>query len=107
MINIFEGEGKIYDENKQLVFEDLDSVHPKYYVLYYDNTDGSYIIHGFNFYQTDSQYELEFHRLLNSILDYNYNDYMIRYLYDSGRGSYNEIVSQLNSIVGSNNIKVY
>ena len=90
---------------KQLVVRDMDAIYPKYYVIYFNQKDNSYIIHNFNYYETRSQYDLEFNRLLKSVVDYNVDDYMIRILHSKGLGSFNEIKNNLSYIIGSNNLR--
>lgn len=92
---------------KRIVLEDMDSIYKRYFVIYLDNTDNTYIVHSFNYYNTQSQYELEFNRLKEKILDYNINEYYIRYLYNEGIGSYNDVLNNINSITNSRNIKIY
>ena len=92
---------------KRIVLEDMDSIYKRYFVIYLDNTDNTYIVHSFNYYNTQSQYELEFHRLKEKILDYNINEYYIRYVYSDGFGSYNDVLNNLENITDSRNIKVY
>lgn len=93
--------------SKQLVVKDLDVIYPRYYVFYFDNTDNTYIIHSFNYYQTDSQYELEFSNHRKYVTDYNYSDYMIRYVFGNGEGDYDYVLEQLPFIIDSFNYKIY
>lgn len=93
--------------SKQIVVRDLDVIYPRYYVFYIDNTDNTYIAHSFNYYQTDSQYELEFSIHRKYIVDYNYSDYMIRYICDSGKGDYEDIMERLPFIIDTFNYKIY
>ncbi len=93
-------------EGKQLVVKDLNSIYPKYFVIYFDSTDKTYITHVFNYYQTDSQYEMGYNSQLESIIDYNYNDYMIRCIYNNGIGTYDDVLEELPFIIGSSNYKI-
>ncbi len=90
---------------KVIVARDMDAIYPKYYVVY--TTDDSYSIYVYNYYETVSQYELEYNRLIDSIVDYNEKDRMIRYLYDRGYGTYNEVLNNLSMLVNSSNLKIY
>jgi hypothetical protein len=90
---------------KVIVARDMDAIYPKYYVVYTD--DDSYSIYVYNYYETVSQYELEFNRLIDDIVDYNEKDRMIRYLYDRGYGTYNEVLNNLSMLVNSTNLKIY
>ena len=92
---------------KQLVLRDFNAIYPKYYVFYFDNTDNTYIIHSFNYYQTDSQYELEFNNHLKKLVDYDYSEYMIRYIYKEGNGNYNSLMEDISVIIDSDNYKIY
>ena len=94
-------------EGRQLVVRDMDAIYPKYFVIYFDNTDDTYIIHSFNYYQTDSQYELEFRNHLDRVVDYNYSDYMIRYVFDNGDGTFDSVKGKLSAIIGTDNYKIY
>ena len=87
---------------KTLVAKDLDMIYPKYYVAYFDGND--YIIHTFNYYNTESQYDLEFQRLLYSIVDYNHNDNMIRCELTRGIGNYDYVKNIFKDIVNANNL---
>jgi len=90
---------------KVIVARDMNAIYPKFFVAY---TNGdSYSIYVYNYYETISQYELEYNRLLNSVVDYNEKDKMIRYLLDRGYGTYNEVLSNLAVLVDCNNLKIY
>ena len=93
--------------SKQIVVRDLNAIYPKYFVFYIDNTDNTYLVHTFNYYQTDSQYELEFNKFLKNIVDYDYSEYMIRYVFGSGTANYNELIEQISFIIDSDNYKIY
>ena len=92
---------------ERIVLEDMDSIYKRYYVIYLDNTDNTYIVHSFNYYNTQSQYELEFQRLKDKILDYNINEYYIRYLYKEGIGNYSNILNNIENITDSRHMKIY
>jgi len=93
--------------NERIVVEDMDSIYKRYFVIYLDNTDNTYIVHSFNYYNTLSQYELEFQRLKETVVDYNINEYYIRYLYKKGIGTYQDVLNNLKNIINSRNIKIY
>ena len=93
------------EEGKVIVARDMSAIYPKYYVVY--TNDDSYSIYVYNYYETVSQYELEYNRLINSIVDYNAKDKMIRYIYDRGYGTYNEVLSNLSMLVDCNSLKIY
>ena len=90
---------------KVIVARDMDAIYPKYYVVY-TNSD-SYSIYVYNYYETVSQYELEYNRLIDRIVDYNAKDNMIRYIYDRGYGTYDEVLNNLSMLVGASNLKIY
>ena len=92
---------------ERIVLEDMDSIYKRYYVIYLDNTDNTYIVHSFNYHNTQSQYELEFQRLKDKILDYNINEYYIRYLYKEGIGNYSNILNNIENITDSRHMKIY
>ena len=92
---------------KQLVVRDMEAIYPRYYVFFFDNTDSTYIVHSYNYYQTDSQYELEFNNHLKYLVDYNYGDYMIRYVYGNGEGNYYDVIENLPSIIDSVDFRIY
>ena len=94
-------------EGSQLVARDLDAIYPKYYVVFFDNTDNTYIIHCFNYYETSSQYDLEFNRLLSSIVDYDYEKNMIRYIVSKGYGDFYTVRDDLPFLTNSLNLKIY
>ena len=90
---------------KTIVAKDMKAIYPKYYVAYIN--DDSYSIYVFNYYETISQYNLEFARLKDVIVDYNAKDKMIRYLDSRGYGTYNEVLSNLSILVGCDDLLVY
>ena len=91
---------------RQIVAQDSESIYPRYFVAYFDN-DNNYIIYCYNYYNTVSQYELEFARDINSIVDYDKSINMIRTIYLKGHGTYNNVKTNFGSIIGVNNILVY
>lgn len=106
MNDINEGGFNITPEvGKVIVARDMNAIYPKYFVVY-TNTD-NYSIYVYNYYDTISQYELEFNRLIDKIVDYNEKDKMIRYIYDRGYGTYNEVLNNLSMLVDCNNLKIY
>ena len=88
-----------------IVAKDTESFYPKYYVVYINGED--YSIYVYNYYDTLSQYQLEFDRLLDGIVDYNEKDKMIRYLHSKGTGTYDELLNDLPLIVECDNLKFY
>ncbi len=93
------------ENGKVIVARDTYAIYPKYYVVNVNN--GHYSIYVYNYYDTVSQYNLEFNRLINQIVDYNIKDKMIRYLETKGYGTYDEVLNNLPIIVGNNNLKIY
>ena len=95
----------IPEVGKTIVAKDNNAIYPKYYVV---NISGdAYSIYVYNYYDTISQYELEFNRLINSIVDYNSKNKMIRYIHSRGYGTYYEILSNLPILVECDNLKIY
>ncbi len=90
---------------KTIVAKDTGSIYPKYYVV--NVNDNQYSIYVYNYYETVSQYNLEFNRLINSIVDYNVKDKMIRYIHSRGYGTYYEILNNLSTLVECTNLKIY
>ena len=90
---------------KVIVARDMDAIYPKYFVVYTE--DDSYSIYVYNYYETASQYDLEYNRLIDKIVDYNASEKMIRYIYDRGYGTYNEVLNNLSVIVNCNNLRIY
>ena len=88
-----------------IVARDGDAIYPKYYVAYIN--DNHYSIYVYNYYDTASQYELEFNRLLDQIVDYNADERMIRYLDSDGYATYNEVRSNLAILTGCDNLEIY
>ena len=93
--------------NERIVLEDMNSIYKRYFVIYLDKTDNSFIIHSFNYYNTLSQYELDFNRLKEKIVDYNINENYIRYVYSSGIGNYNDVINNIENILDTKYIKIY
>lgn len=91
--------------NRILVSQDMNSIYPKYYVAYF--YDDVYEIHTYNYYNTVSQFDLEFNRLLDKIIDYNRKDNMIRTYDLRGVGTFKYVKDNLESIVGVNNLMIY
>ena len=93
------------EEGKVIVARDMDAIYPKFFVVY--TNEDSYTIYVYNYYDTISQYELEYNRLIDRIVDYNVKDRMIRYIYDRGYGTYEEVLDNLSMLVGASNLKIY
>ena len=90
---------------KTIVARDMNAIYPRYFVV---NVDGEkYTIYVYNYYETISQYELEYNRLIDRIVDYNAKDKMIRYLYGRGYGTYGEVLNNLSQLVDSTNLRIY
>ena len=92
-------------EGEVIVARDMNAIYPKYFVVY--TSDDSYSIYVYNYYETISQYELEYSRLIDDIVDYNEKDRMIRYIYDRGYGTYEEVLDNLSMLVNCDNLKIY
>lgn len=90
---------------KTIVAKDTQANYPKYYVVYLSG--GEYSIYVYNYYETESQYDLEFNRLIDKIVDYNVNKKMIRYLHDKGYGTYDEVYNNLTSLLETERIEIY
>ena len=90
---------------KTIVAKDLNAIYPKYFVVYIN--DDEFSLYVYNYYETVSQYNLEFNRLIDKIVDYNAKDKMIRYLHSRGYGSYTEVLSNLSTLVESDNLLIY
>lgn len=93
------------ETGKVIVARDMYSIYPKYYVIYFNNNAYSFYV--YNYYDTVSQYNLEFNRLIDKIVDYNIKDKMIRYLDSRGYGAYNEVLNNLSSITNCKELKIY
>lgn len=94
-------------EGKQLVVRDKSAINPKFYVLFFNLKDNTYLVHEFNYYETGSQYDLEYHRLFDNILDYNINDNMLRINLGQGYGNYNNVKNNIASILNITNYEIY
>lgn len=90
---------------KEILARDMDAIYPKYYVVYTMNN--TYVVQSINYYETESQFNLEFSRLLNSIADYNRKEKMIRYDVSRGEASYDELKNNLSFYVGAPNLVIY
>ena len=93
------------EEGKTIVAKDLNAIYPKYYVIYVN--DDEFSLYVFNYYETVSQYNLEFNRLIDKIVDYNAKEKMIRYLHSRGYGTYSEVLNNLDTLVESDNLLIY
>ena len=91
-------------ENIQIVARDKDTIYPKYYMALF--MDDEYVIHEVNFYETESQFNLEFSRETYRILDYDRSKKMIRKELKVGRGLYSEILNDFASVVGVDNLEI-
>lgn len=90
---------------KIIVARDMHAIYPKYYVIFIDNNH--YSLYVYNYYETVSQYNLEFNRLIDKIVDYNIKEKMIRYLDHRGYGTYYEVINNLSSITECRELKIY
>ena len=93
------------EEGKIIVARDMRAIYPKYYVARVD--DDEFSIYVYNYYETTSQYELEYNRLIDNIVDYNIKDKMIRYLFGRGYSTYDELLNNLSTIVECKNLRIY
>lgn len=93
------------EEGKTIVAKDLKAIYPKYYVAYI--YDDEYSLYVYNYYETTSQYNLEFNRLIDKIVDYDAKNKMIRYLQSRGNGTYSDVLSNLSTLVESDNLLIY
>lgn len=91
---------------KQLVARNTDSIYPQYFVAFFAK-DGSFIVHNFNYYETNSQYDLEYNRLFDKVIDYNPNQNMLRIKYYEGAGNYNEVKNNFGRIIGVDSLEIY
>ena len=48
-----------------------------------------------------------YNELIDKIVDYNAEEKMIRYIYDRGYGTYNEVLNNLSMIVNVKNLRIY
>lgn len=90
---------------KVIVAKDMHAIYPKYYVVYVN--DNHYSLYVYNYYETVSQYNLEYNRLIDKIVDYNIKDKMIRYIVSNGYGTYNEILNNLQELTECNDLMIY
>ncbi len=90
---------------KVIVARDMTAIYPKFYVAFID--DYVYSIYEYNYYETASQYNLEYNRLIDKIVDYNVQDKMIRTIHSRGFGVYEEVLSNLSLLVNCNDLKIY
>ncbi len=90
---------------KVIVARDMGAIYPKYYVVYIN--DDEYSLYVYNYYDTTSQYNLEYNRLINKIVDYNAKEKMIRYLHSKGYGTYVDVLDSLSTLVESDNLLIY
>lgn len=91
---------------KTLAVRDFGYDYNKYYVITFFS-DGTFDIHMFNYYNSKTEYENDSKLLVNSIVDYNNKDLMLRTLYTKGTGTYDSVMENLNDIINSNNWRVY
>ena len=95
----------VSEYGKRVVAKDKYAIYPKYYVAYVE--DGSYSIYVYNYYDTVSQYNLEFNRLIDKIVDYDINEKMIRYIETKGYGTYDDVLSNLKVLSDNDNLVIY
>ena len=93
------------EEGKVIVARDMTAIYPKFYVVYVN--DETYSAYAFNYYETTSQYNLEYNRLIDSIVDYNIKEKMIRTFIGRDYGTYDEVLNNLSFILECNDLKVY
>jgi len=107
--DMYDIEGKGFnvkpEAGKVIVARDMGAIYPKYFVAYVDLDEFS--IYVYNYYETSSQYELEYNRLIDDIVDYNAKEKMIRYLFGRGYSTYDELLANLSSITNCNNLRIY
>ena len=89
---------------KQIVAKDVDTFYPKYYMALFMGND--YVVQEINFYETESQFKLDFSRKTYQIIDYDKSKKMIRNEIKIGRGIYTDVLNDFASIVGAENIVI-
>lgn len=89
---------------KQIVAKDVDCFYPKYYIALFMGMD--YVVQEINYYETESQFKLDFSRNTYRIIDYDKSKKMIHNEITVGRGIYTEVLNDFASIVGAEKIVI-
>lgn len=74
---------------KKLVFYDNQVNFKNYYVVNFTD-NGNYIKHGYYYLNNKKQYLNSYQGLYDMVVDYNYNNFLIRTVEDSGIATYDE-----------------
>ncbi len=89
---------------KQIVARDKNSIYPRYYMALFMGNE--YVVHVINYYETESQYNLDFSRDTFTILDYDRSKKMIRNAVTKGKGIFTDVLNELDNIIGVDGLEI-
>lgn len=85
-------------ENEKIVaFDNTGLDYLKYYVVEF--TGEQYVVYNYHFFKSHDEYVNKYDELVSSIVDYNYEVYMIKTLEHIAYGTYDEVLSNLQNVI--------
>lgn len=125
MIMNFVNENKVLENNEEELVGDKDDyvfsfdevTIPNQKIVAFDNTDIDYIryyviefsgeqfiLYNYYFLKGHTQYMEKYSELSSNIVDYNYDEFMIKTIETISYGTYNEIIDDLQDVINDNSI---
>lgn len=89
---------------EKLVLKDNTVDYDSYYVVRFFNDN--YILHYYNYFDNKNDYINMYRDLGNNIVDYNYNDLMIRSVLETGHMSYYDFYLEYTDLINNNSFSV-
>lgn len=89
---------------EKLVLKDNTVDYDSYYVVRFFN--GNYIIHNYCYLDNREEYLDVYSKLASKIVDYNYNDLMIRSVLGTGHMSYYDFYVEYTDLINNNSFSV-
>ena len=88
--------------NKLVLFDNRGTGHATYYV--FEFTGNKYIAYTYHYMSTHEEYVNVYQELSSKIVDYNYQEYMIKTLDNIGNGNFLEAKESLSSLIENNEL---
>ena len=89
---------------EKLVLKNNTVDYDSYYVVRFFN--GNYIIHNYCYFDNREEYIAVYRELSSMIVDYNYNDLMIRNVLETGQMSYYDFYLEYAELINNNSFSV-
>lgn len=88
--------------SKIVAFDNTGNDYIRYFVIEF--TGNEYILYSYYFLKDHNQYLEMYDKLVKTIVDYNYEEYMLKSLDDISLGTYSEIINNMQTMIDDNSI---